>query len=219
MSVGDRVAALYAEAERLFHLGEQEYAHALSRFQLVVTRAQPPEATATDEAYTEAYEGDPGEVASAPGIVRNGKPVHWVADYFTAALFRSGYLLATLGRAEEAKKHLEQAALLWPTNVDVARELVYVYERLGELSNALATLQEAIERHPDNAGLHKDLAWLYNEIGRPVDAVNEARQALALDPHLVPAYEELHAAHERLGQHAEAEAVRMELARRMLNQP
>ncbi len=214
MSVGDRTATLYAEAEKLARAGQHDLA--LRRFQQVLARTQPLEAEETPEAYFEPYQGEPAQFDEAETRTHKGKPVRLVVDYFTAALYHCGYLFAATGQVDEAKKYLEQAALLWPKNVTIVRELAQVYERAGELSNALALLQEATEQHPESAALHHDLAWLYNEVGRPGEAIVAARAAIALDPQPIAAYEELCAAHEKLGQHAQAEAVRLEVARRTL---
>jgi len=107
------------------------------------------------------------------------------------ALVAHGLLLSNIGKAEEARKALEQAWKLDPKGALTARGYVEVLLRADDAPGAAAvaeSFQRARPAHPLGPFL---LAWTLERDGEDELAIEQYQAALELDPNFVDAHKNL----------------------------
>jgi len=96
-----------------------------------------------------------------------------------------------LGRMNEARDVLEEAALLFSEDLYLQYRLGILYYETGELEGAVRAFQKAIEINPAFTNAHLALATLLQQTGRSEEAETSYRNVLKLDPRNGAALKEL----------------------------
>ena len=96
-----------------------------------------------------------------------------------------------LGRIDEARDVLEEAAALFSEDLYLQYRLGILYYETGELERAVRAFQKAIEINPAFTNAHFALATLLLQTGRYEEAETSYRNVLKLDPRNGTALKEL----------------------------
>jgi tetratricopeptide (TPR) repeat protein len=96
-----------------------------------------------------------------------------------------------LGRVDEARDVLEEAARLFSEDLYLQYRLGILYYETGELEGAMRAFQKAIEINPAFTNAHLALATLLMQTGRYEEAETSYRNVLKLDPRNGAALKEL----------------------------
>lgn len=104
-------------------------------------------------------------------------------------------LYQTNDRADEAVSLLEEAAAMYPDNVDIQTELLNAYQITGQIDKALERYSSAVDRDPENALFRYNYGSLLIQVGRYDEALAQLEQAVTIDPEYSSAYYNIGAAH------------------------
>jgi tetratricopeptide (TPR) repeat protein len=96
--------------------------------------------------------------------------------------YNLGFLLARVGRLQEAVAEYQRALDREPENVEARSNLATVLVRQGKLDGAARQLGRALEIDPDNASAHTNLGVVLAQQGRFEPAAREFKEAVRLDP-------------------------------------
>jgi tetratricopeptide (TPR) repeat protein len=96
--------------------------------------------------------------------------------------YNLGFLLARVGRLQEAAVEYQRALYREPENVEARSNLATVLVRQGKLDGAARQLGRALEIDPDNASAHTNLGVVLAQQGRFEPAAREFKEAVRLDP-------------------------------------
>jgi len=126
----------------------------------------------------------------AEGYLELGMPDHALknldritdpATFRGQALYLRGEALRALRRHREALSHLEEAADLAPSNVQIWVALGWCYKRAGKIHLAVEALERAIDVQPSMPLLHYNLACYLSLAGEKRRAVRELATAIEMD--------------------------------------
>lgn len=165
--------------------------------------------------YREAVKHLPGDVEAQVRLGALGEKLGRTSDAvdaFATALERAGddpkdpairalahrahRALAVIARDRlrdplEARKHLESAVALDPSDAAALREILPIYRAAGRVADLAATAEKlgrVVEDSPERAALFVEAGEIYRErLGRPDDAARCLKEALLADPASVPA--------------------------------
>ena len=98
-------------------------------------------------------------------------------------------------RAAEAVGLLEDAAAVYPENVDIQTELLNAYQMTGQIDKALERYSSAVERDPENALFRYNFGSLLIQVERYAEAIEQLEAAISLDSNYSSAYYNIGAAH------------------------
>ena len=127
----------------------------------------------------------------AEGYLELGMPDHALknldritdpATFRGQALYLRGEALRALRRHREALSHLEEAADLAPSNVQIWVALGWCYKRTGRLDLAIEALEQALERDHGGGIVPYNLACYWSLAGNKERALEFLSQALAIHP-------------------------------------
>lgn len=104
-------------------------------------------------------------------------------------------LYQTNDRSDEAVGLLEEAAAMYPENVDIQTELLNAYQITGQIDKALERYSSAVERDPENALFRYNYGSLLIQVGRYSEAIAQLEEAISLDSQYSSAYYNIGAAH------------------------
>jgi len=124
-----------------------------------------------------------------------------------------GQVLATLGRAAEAKGAFCEAIRQRPNFPEAFRNLGNVLRELGCFAEAEASYAEALRLRPDFADAYCNLGVTLSMLGRFAEAETSFAEALRLRPDLAEAHSNLGITLGLLGQFADAERCHVEALR------
>jgi tetratricopeptide (TPR) repeat protein len=126
----------------------------------------------------------------AEGYLELGMPEHTLksldritdpATFRGQALFLRGQALRALRRHREALTHLEDAADLSPSNVQIWLALGWCYKRAGKIHLAIEAMERAIDVQPSMPLLHYNLACYLSLAGEKRGAIRQLAFAIELD--------------------------------------
>lgn len=132
-----------------------------------------------------------GELEARGDQCRATKDYMDAMDLYRAALKKqpSGALhnklamaLILMGRPAEAKKELDRALKLEPTNAYYWNNLAVTFYQRKNYSAAIKYFRKAIALDPDDASFHSSLGTVYMDTKEYSQAAVEYRRALELDP-------------------------------------
>ncbi len=98
-----------------------------------------------------------------------------------------GLTLESLGRAQEAIGHFEQALHLRPDYAELQCNLGLALAQAGRIPEAIEHLQQALRLRPDFAEAHCNLGIALRQAGRIPEAIEHFQQALRIKPDLTQA--------------------------------
>lgn len=104
-------------------------------------------------------------------------------------------LYQTNDRSDEAVGLLEEAAAMYPENVDIQTELLNAYQITGQIDKALERYSSAVERDPENALFRYNYGSLLIQVGRYSEAIAQLEEAISLDSQYSSAYYNIGVAH------------------------
>ncbi len=104
-------------------------------------------------------------------------------------------LYQTNDRSDDAVGLLEDAAAMYPENVDIQTELLNAYQLTGQIDKALERYSSAVERDPGNALFRYNYGSLLIQVGRYDEAITQLEEAISLDASYSSAYYNIGAAH------------------------
>jgi tetratricopeptide (TPR) repeat protein len=112
-----------------------------------------------------------GQLREAVETCRTGLARH---PGYASAHVTLGRALASLGRPDEACRHLEKALQIAPENLVAAKTLGDVLKETGRLAEALERFRQALALVPGDAGLQAEVALLEQQVGPAVRAASAA---------------------------------------------
>lgn len=104
-------------------------------------------------------------------------------------------LYQTTDRADKAVGLLEDAAAMYPENVDIQTELLNAYQMTGQIDKALERYSSAVERDPENALFRYNYGSLLIQVERYAEAIEQLEAAISLDVGYSSAFYNIGAAH------------------------
>ncbi|KAL0482242.1 DnaJ [Acrasis kona] len=110
-----------------------------------------------------------------------------VADYPTrlhAVLNLKSFVLAELGRHDEAKETLQRYVLLNPQENDLLTKssMVSSYNQLGQYEKVIETVNNILELYPDSAANKTQRGYAYMSLGRREEALKDFNDVKDEDP-------------------------------------
>jgi len=101
-------------------------------------------------------------------------------EYAEAAALGTAEALMTLGRREQAERHLGSFLEAHPEASDTRLRLLEILESTGQDARALALLEETVRERPGDVGLAVQLAVRLRGAGRPAEADALSRRLTAM---------------------------------------
>lgn len=99
------------------------------------------------------------------------------------AYFRLGFILRHgLGRANEALRVLEQAAVIDPEAPHIQNQLGFLYQGFGRYPEAIAAHTRYVQLAPNEPNAYDSLGTTYTEAGQYSKALETLNRALSLNP-------------------------------------
>ncbi len=100
-------------------------------------------------------------------------------------------IYADLNRPDKALASIQKAQQLDDNNLEVRRDIAYVYEAKGDYRRAITEYQRAIQLGPKFAYLYISLARNYRALNNFKDAIATLQQVLRIEPKNPQVYDEL----------------------------
>lgn len=95
-----------------------------------------------------------------------------------ATLGLKGRALAKLGKIDESRKAYDEALVLAPSSLPIARAAALTLKRAGKEKEGVAYLQKVVAANPENGVAHAELAMVEAAVGMGAEATKEAEEAI-----------------------------------------
>ncbi len=188
---------LYRRAARLMvFLGNAQKAEQHVRRALEVSPGHVPSRAV--QCMAVEWQGRLAEAIELCQSVVNDAPDYALGHAYLAEAY------ASAGNFQAARTHAQRAMELDPNELDVVRNMGYVFEMMGRNDTAIRYYRQVLDRWPNTPHVMLALGRLYFATGQSALAVSTLRQLTEVDPENADAFYQLGVVFQTLGEFGQA---------------